>query len=160
LTEVRRAATRIITLTQKEGGPAADNVAREVMAVVDKVFELAERLADARLFLTEHSTEALARKSAELETMELGADAVELRALKSQRKALDQRRARVAEIEAQVTTMSGRIATAAEEVAAFEAKVQADLASDDLLHELRAYQTSAEAAAEAFLAAKAEIDAL
>ena len=56
--------------------------------------------------------------------------------------------------------MAGRLAQSAEEIDAFVLKIQDEIGSEDVLHQVRAYQQSANAAIDIYVKTKEELDAL
>ncbi|MBT3224060.1 MAG: hypothetical protein HN348_33750 [Proteobacteria bacterium] len=73
---------------------------------------------------------------------------------------MDSRRKLTIKLESDILTMAGRLAQSAEEIDAFVLKIQDEIGSEDVLHQVRAYQQSANAAIDIYVKTKEELDAL
>ncbi len=135
-----------------------DGVAREVAGLTSRIYDIGIRLAEGRAFLVEHSADQLAHERAELELRRLEAHAHQLVELKRAHDALERRASLVGQVEAEVSRLSARLVSAAAELSELGARLGSLVGSEDLDHELRAYQRSAELALEAFAATWKELE--
>lgn len=132
------------------------DLCRELAQLLTAIHQLGSHLAEARTFLARNDTDALARERTELELRRLEADAAQLVALKKAEAALSARAALAERVRGEVAGLEGRLVAAGQELEALCARVEART-TDDLVHELRAYQQSASLALEAFEATRAEL---
>lgn len=160
INRIKKSASQCMDAVAKDDSAAAWAVAEELVELVRRNWALAERLGEARRLIKQNDGDTLARRQTDIEMALVGADAAELRSLKMAQKALDRRRKLAIKLESDVQTMAGRLAQSAEEMDAFVLKIQDQIGSEDVLHEVRAYQQSANAAIDIFAKTKEELDAL
>ncbi len=129
----------------------------DLVAVVSQLHALGHRLAEARVFLSRNDPDRLARDRAEVELNLVGSGASEMLAQRSQMQALRERGELAGRVRDDLRTLTARLETSAGELQAFRARIDGDLASGELVHELRAYHRSAEAALQAFEATRIEL---
>ncbi|MBT3224061.1 MAG: hypothetical protein HN348_33755 [Proteobacteria bacterium] len=160
LSRIHKSASQCVATITKDDSAAAWAVAEELVELVRRNWSLAERLAEARRLVKQNDGNALARQQTDIEMELVGADAAQLRSLKMAQKALDSRRKLTIKLESDILTMAGRLAQSAEEIDAFVLKIQDEIGSEDVLHQVRAYQQSANAAIDIYVKTKEELDAL
>ena len=129
---------------------ASVDASRELVGWVGSLYRVGQRLQDARGFVIAHAPEEMARAKADLELELLEAGVERIPALKQQMAALQQRQLHAASVTGEITSLSDRLATAAGELEALSARLEADLGSEALLHEVRAWHQSTELALSAF----------
>ncbi|HHO49579.1 MAG TPA: hypothetical protein ENK18_01620 [Deltaproteobacteria bacterium] len=133
------------------------DLCRELSQLLQAIHRLGEHLAEARGFLLRNDTDHLARERTELELRRLGADAAQLVALKQAEAALGERAVLVERVRGEVGGLEARLVAAGQELEALCARIEARSNTEDLAHELRAYQQSAGLALDAFEATRAEL---
>lgn len=163
LVRARRAGQACLDDVRTVGGGAPPHVVAEVSGrVVDVVGALeavAHRLAEARQFIERHGSDALARERTELELSMIGASAAAIREHRRSLDALNERARLAGDLQHHIGTLVLRLDAGGHELEALHARVGSQLGDETLLHELRAYQTSARAALDAFQDAWREVEA-
>ena len=136
------------------------DVLTNVSRLLEAVYNLGIKIREGRDFLEKHGPDGLSREKAELEMQLLGASVDEIREIQGAMKRLDERAARSADVEKGVKTLRARMIAAGSELQELDARLGAVLGTEDLEHELRAYQQSAELALDAFQQTWLELDRL
>lgn len=127
-----------------------EDVLHNVSRLLGAIYTLGTRLKEGRQFLETHSADGLSREKAELEMQLVGASVDEIREIKGAMTRLDERAARSGEVASVVDTLRARMVSAGDEIQALDTRLGTVLGTEDLEHELRAYQQSAELALDAF----------
>lgn len=151
---VRRAAEGCRKALERADSRVSAEVRLEVMEQVGALFgshlEIATRLMEARAYSHQHGVDEVARQKAELEMQLVGASVAEIKELKAAMVAVDQRASHTGAIDEAAARLRARLVAAGTELEAVQERLGSHLGSEELEHELRAYQRSADLALEAF----------
>ncbi len=174
LNRARRSGEQCLeTLYGKAGEEFPESMVREtaeeVRGLVAKVYEVGERLAEARSFARQHDPDQIAREQADLELkMEEASGLDEKRGLDQAAEALADRARHAATISQEIRSLSAQLSAGSRALEALHAQlsrvsIQPDDASartDTLLREVRGHQRDASRALEAYAATAREVSRL
>ncbi len=126
------------------------DVMSQVAKLLGAIYALGEKIQEGKEFLDKHGSDGIAREKAEFEMQLVGASVAQIRELKSAMARLDERAAHSGEVSDALDKLQARMISAGAELQALDARMGAVLGTEELEHELRAYQQSAELALDAF----------
>ena len=154
LVKARRAAESIRKHVDTSNKRVSAEVRADVMSKVARllgaIYGLGERVLEGRDFLDKHGPDGLAREKADLELELMGASVVQIREIKAAMSRLDERASHSDKVVGAMEQLRARMISAGAELQALDARLGAVLGTEELEHELRAYQQSAELALDAF----------
>ncbi len=162
MVRARRAGAAGLGLLSRPSGlaAAAEDLAVRLVAVVEGVFAVGRRLAEARAFIEIHSTEHVAREKADLELAMIGASPEVIRSHRRDMAAIDARVRLSSRVIGEIPALEARLLAAGSELEALNVRMGTGCEAEELVHEMRAYQQSATAALEAFESTWSEVTAL
>jgi len=174
LTRARRSAEQCLeTLHGKMGEDFPESMVREtageVRGLVEKTYEVGERLAEARSFARQHDPDGIAREQADLELrVEEASSLDEKRGLELAMEALTERARHAAAVGQEVRALTAQLAAASRALEALTAQLaRVALRPDDesaqtqrLLSEVRDHQRDASRALDAYAATAREVSRL
>ncbi len=144
----------------------AREVSTEVLELVKKIYELGQRLAEARTYVKRHDTDKIAREQADLELkMQESRSHDEGASLQEAMDALEERARHSASVSMEIRTLSARLTAAVNGLEALQARLtrlavepeQSTAGSEALVEELRAQQRDTGRALEAYSSMAREI---
>jgi len=154
LVKARRAAesvrARVVSSKKRISAEVRADVMSKVARLLGAIYSLGERVLEGREFLEKHGPDGLAREKADLEMQLVGASVAEIREIKAAMGRLDERASHSTQVVDAMDKLRARMISAGAELQALDARLGAVLGTEELEHELRAYQQSAELALDAF----------
>jgi len=143
--------------------------AEEVRGLIEKVYEIGERLAEARAFARQHDPDKIAREQADLELQQEEASSLEeRRSLEQAMEALTDRARHAATVHQELRTLTAQLTAASRVLESLQAQLSrvriqpgdAEARADVLLREVRDHQRDASRALEAYAATAREVSRL
>jgi len=144
-------------------------VSGEIVSLLERVYELGERLAEARQYVKRHDVDAISREQADLEIrLEESTTVEERTSLREAMKGLEERARHAATVNQEIRTLSARLTAASSGVETLAARLargatdpdQVTSGSREALRDVREQQEAAERALQAYAATAQEVKRL